>query len=383
MIALPYSVRVPGTPPLNIAIMSWRDQRHPEAGGAEVFLDRISEELVRRGHSVTIFTARYAGSLPEEVLSDGRRVVRGGGRLGVYPRAGLRLASQRRRFDAVVDVQNGVPFWTPLLTSSVVVCVVHHIHREQWTKVFRPSTARIGWALESRVAPAVYRGCAYLAVSESTARDLRSTGVPSENIRVAFSGLDPQPYLRRYDPTAPPRLLVLGRLVPHKRVELALDTLKRLLTEFPGLSMDVAGQGYHLEALLRYAEQIGVGSQVRFAGHVSDLEKLELLSRATVHLMPSLKEGWGLTVVEAAAQGTPTVAFRSAGGTAESVVDGHTGLLADSRDDFAELTARILREPALRACLSDNARQRALQFSWSATTDALEDLLTQRSQPAG
>ena len=361
--------------PLKIAILSWRDQRHPEAGGAEVFLDRVSAELARRGHAVTIFTARYAGSLPEEVLHDGRRVVRSGGRMSVYPAVAARYLNRRGQFDAVVDVQNGVPFWSPLFTHAVVVCVVHHVHREQWREVFPRRTAALGWALESKVAPRVYRRSNYLVVSRSTADDLVEVGVPRERIQVAFSGLDPQPVLDAYDPSAPPRLLVLGRLVPHKRVELALRALRELRAEFPDLTLDLAGQGYHEEALMEQAQALGVLDSVRFAGRVSELEKFQLFSRATVHLLPSLKEGWGLTVIEAANQGTPTVAFRSAGGTTESVLDGQTGLLADTEDQFVEMTGRIIRDPDLRQGLSLRAKEHALQFTWSATADSLEELV--------
>lgn len=372
---LPYSVPVTPDAPLRIAVLSWRDQRHPEAGGAEVFLDRVTADLTRRGHSVTIFTARYAGSLPDEILHDGRRIIRGGGRLTVYPRAAMALMRRRRAFDAVIDVQNGVPFWSPAYSRAPIVCIVHHVHHEQWAEVFAPTTAAIGWTLESRVAPAVYRGCQFLVVSRSTAGDLEEIGVPAGRIHVAYSGLDPQPDIRQYDPLGPPRLLVLGRLVPHKRVELALRALSVMRSQFPDLSLDIAGQGYHEEQLIRFADELGVRQHVRFAGRVSELEKLQLYSRATVHLLPSLKEGWGLTVVEAAYQGTPTVAFRSAGGTAESIVDGQTGLLADSEEEFIAMASRIVGDADLRSSLSSRAREHARAFTWAATTDAVEGLL--------
>ena len=371
-----YSVAVPAADkPLRIAFLTWRDQRHPEAGGAEVFLERVSGELRARGHEVTILTARYEGSLPTEVLHDGRRMVRVGGRYTVYPRVAAELVRRRRQFDAIVDIQNGVPFWSPLYSGKRVVCVVHHVHREQWEAVFPPTSARIGWTLESRVGPAVYRRCEFLAVSESTATDLAAVGVPPERIHVAYSGLDRYPDLGGYDPGAPPRLVAVGRLVPHKRLELAIDALATLRPRHPGLTLDIAGSGYHEEDLVRHAQARGVADSVRFAGRVSEEEKNLLLSRATAHLVPSLKEGWGLTIIEAAAQGTPSVAFRSAGGTRESIVDGRTGFLADSPDEFLDLTARLLREPELRAQLSKNASDHSLRFDWAATAGSLLELL--------
>ena len=129
-----------------------------------------------------------------------------------------------------------------------------------------------------------------------------------------------------------PRIIVLGRLVPQKRVELALDAVAALREQVPGLHLDVVGSGWWEPQLREHVAALGLEDDVTFHGHVSETEKHRLLARAWVHAMPSLKEGWGLVVVEAGVHGTPTVAFRSAGGPADSIVDGETGLLVDDAD---------------------------------------------------
>ena len=144
---------------LRIAFASWRDTGHPEAGGAEVFLEQVSTELAALGHEVTACAARYPGSRADETRR-GVRVVRRGGRFGVYPRVLSWLFQHRGEFDVVVDVQNGLPFWTPVL-GLPVVNVTHHVHREQWPEVFGPVRARLGWRLESGLAPRVYRHSEY------------------------------------------------------------------------------------------------------------------------------------------------------------------------------------------------------------------------------
>jgi glycosyltransferase involved in cell wall biosynthesis len=261
-----------------------------------------------------------------------------------------------------------------------VVSLVHHVHREQWPEVFGPARARLGWWLESAAAPVTYRSSDYIAVSRATRDELVQLGVAPERIDIVFSGLDAPTSSVSYDPAGPPRMVVLGRLVPHKRVELALDALARLQGAWPDLTLTVVGQGYWMPELVEHAARLGVEKKVRFAGFVSDVEKADLLAAARVNLLPSLKEGWGLAIVEAAALGTPSVAMRSAGGTAESIIEGETGLLADGEGDFIAQVAAILGDEELRARLSHGARRHVAQFDWDRTGD---DVLRVLSRAAG
>jgi len=354
---------------LRVLLLNWRDSGHPEGGGAESFCERVASGLAGLGHDVTIRCARYPGSAADEVI-DGVGYVRRGGRFTVYPRAALALW-RRPNFDIVLDVQNGMPFWTPLFTRAVVVNVTHHLHREQWNAVFGPVLGLIGWWLESRLAPRVYRRCRYLTVSEASRADLVAVGVEADRIGVVYNGLD-APVLPADSagwPRSPrPSIVVLGRLVPHKRVELAIDAL----AELPGASLTVVGQGYWESTLQAYVRRLGLTDRVRFAGCVDDVTKHRLLAEAWVHALPSVKEGWSLAVVESAAHGTPTVAFRTAGGPTESVRDGETGLLVDDVPAFAGALRRLLTDAALRDAMGRAARAHAAQFSWPVTAAAVE-----------
>jgi glycosyltransferase involved in cell wall biosynthesis len=268
-----------------------------------------------------------------------------------------------------------MPFWTPLFTRRPVVNVTHHLHREQWQVVFGRTAGRLGWWLESRVAPRVYRRCRYLTVSGATREDLVRLGVSPERVGVVYSGIDAPVLPVDADawPRSPePSLVVLGRMVPHKRVELALAALAELRHDLPTASLTVIGHGYHEPALRAEAERLGVAGAVDFRGWVDDLTKHRLLARAWVHVMPSVKEGWGLAVIESAAHGTPTVAFRSAGGTGESVLDGETGLLVDDETGFAVAVRRLLTDAELREHLGHGARMHATKYSWAAAVDQFE-----------
>ncbi|MCU0266331.1 MAG: glycosyltransferase family 4 protein [Actinomycetia bacterium] len=364
---------------MHVLILTWRDSGHPEAGGSETFVERVSEGLIALGHDVTVFTAGYPGASAREVR-DQRVFLRRGRRYSVYGRAALHLAG-RRRYDVVLDIQNGVPFWTPLWTRTPVVNVVHHVHREQWPEVFGPLRSRFGWWLESDVAPRVYAGRPYVTVSEASRDELAALGVAPERVEVVYSGNDlPRLPADWAVPRTPhPSLVVLGRLVPHKRVELALEAVHRLSDRFPDLRLTVVGQGYWEPELKQTAHRLGVADRVDFVGFVEEDVKHRLLASSWLHLLPSVKEGWGLVVVEAGFHGTPTVAFRSAGGTTESVVHGVTGLLADDDDGFVHSVERLLDEHGIRAGFGAAARSHARRFSWEATTRGVERALLKAS----
>jgi glycosyltransferase involved in cell wall biosynthesis len=361
---------------VRILVFTWRDAGHPEAGGSETFVERVSAGLVAMGHDVTIFTAGYPGA-PVTQDRDGRLYLRRGGRYSVYARAAAYLVRHGRSYDAIVDIQNGVPFWAPLWTRTRVVNVVHHVHREQWPEVFGPVRARLGWWLESSAAPKVYRGCHYVTVSEATRAELSQMGVSPARVHVVYSGNDlPDPAVTIGVPrTVDPSMVVLGRLVPHKRVELAIDAVARLRADHPGLRLTVVGQGYWEDALRRHARDVGVAEAVEFTGFVDEDAKHRLLARSWVALLPSLKEGWGLAVLEAGVHGTPTVAFRSAGGTVESVLEDETGLLADGDEEFVQLVGRLLDEEDLRRTLGKSAADHARMFSWDRTAREVADVL--------
>jgi glycosyltransferase involved in cell wall biosynthesis len=363
-----------GFRPLRVLFLSWRDHGHPEAGGAEAFLDNVSRHLAEQGHEVTVLTARYAGSARAEVI-DGRRFLRRGGRFSVYPWGLLRLLRTRRQVDVVVDVQNGIPFWSPLVTRRPVLNLVHHVHREQWPEVFGPVRARFGWWLESRVAPRVYARSAYLAVSAATRDELAGLGVDPSRTTICYSGRDVPPAGADAVTSEEPSLVVLGRLVPHKRVELALDAMVTLRRRHPGLELHVVGHGYWHDELVAYADRLGVQDAVTFHGFVDERSKNAILAGAWVNLLPSLKEGWGLAIIEAGAHGVPSVAFREASGTTESVVDGTTGYLVEDADDFLAAIDRLLSDPIQRKELGEAARDFAEGFSWGATGTEVETVL--------
>jgi glycosyltransferase involved in cell wall biosynthesis len=361
-----------------VLMVSWRDTQNPEAGGSERYIERVACGLVARGYRVTILSRRFPGAARREVV-DGVRFVRRGNRYTVYLWALLTLLVSRQ--DLVVDVQNGLPFFSRLAARCPVVLLVHHLHRQQWCTWFGPVLGRVGWWVESRVAPLVYRRCRYVTVSEHTRAELTELGVAAERIAVIPNGFDPVPPVASTR-SADPLLVAVSRLVPHKRLEHAVEAVARLRERHPGLRLSIVGRGPSLDALRRLADERGVGDRVLLHGWVGEREKHELLARSWVHLCPSLKEGWGISVMEAAAHGVPSVAYRSAGGVCESVRHGTTGLLAgagadgvDSLDEFVAHVDRLLSDARLREGMGAAGRAYARAFDWEHSVGTFDEIV--------
>lgn len=357
-----------------VLLLCWRDTGHPQGGGSELYLERVGAELAAAGCEVVYVTAAYPGA-PRVESRDGMTFLRAGGRLTVYPRAIAALIAGRIgagplagfRPDVVVDTQNGVPFGARLVARRVVV-LVHHCHRAQWPVAGR-ALGRIGWFVESRLSPWLHRRSQYLTVSLPSAEDLADLGIDGSRVAVVRAGVDPAP-APAVEPR-PGRLVVLSRLVPHKRIEDALAVVAAL----PGTTLDVVGGGWWAPKLRRRARELGIADRVVFHGHVDDERKHDLLAGALVHLMPSTTEGWGIAVIEAAQHGVPTVGYRASRGLTDSVVDGVTGTLVGDRDGLVAAVADLLADDAMRIAMGRKARRRAAEFSWGSTARRVGEVL--------
>lgn len=361
---------------MRIVVLNWRDTANPEGGGSEVYVEQLARRWAARGHRVTLVCAAHPGA-PALEEHAGVRIVRVGSKLTVYSRARTLLRrGALGPVDVVVDTQNGIPFFATWATRTPTVVLVHHVHREQWPVVYDPVRARIGWFVESVVAPRAFRRCRYVAVSQATRAELVEHGVPADAISVVHNGVDPLPDTG-VAPDSSPRILVLGRLVPHKRVEHVIVAAAALRDRHPGLTVAIVGDGWWAEELRQAARAHGVEDLVEFTGHVDDDEKARQVARAWVLALPSLKEGWGLVVMEAASLGVPSVAYAEAGGVAESIVDGQTGILVhEGPDNFVEALDTLLSDPQQRARMGQRARERSREFSWDAAAAAFESVLS-------
>ncbi len=362
-----------------VVVANWRDLDHPLAGGSERYAWELARGLVGAGARVDFLTARQPGQ-PRSETRDGVRVVRRGGQLSYYLLAALWLLLRRRSVDVVVDLEAGIPLFSPVLVSrrrTGLVLVVHHVHLDQFGTYFPAPLAWLGRFLEGTVMPRVYRGVTTVAVSDSTRRAMVERLGWHGPITLLRNGNVPPRAAGDVSPAdTVDRLVVLGRLSPHKRVDLVVRAVAALQPTRPALHLDVIGKGpdrNRLEALVR---DLDVGKHVTFHGYVSEDAKADLLSRARLHVCASDVEGWGQVVIEAAAYGVPTVA-RDVPGLRDSVRHETTGwLLPEPVTDLAAVQARLLvgietalqelEDPERRDEISSACRGWAAQFDWES-----------------
>ena len=365
-----------------VLVLNWRDTGHPQGGGSEVFVREVATHLRRSGTPVTVFCADHPGA-PRDEVRDGVRFIRRGSWRTVYVWAAIyHLLGRFGPHDVVVDVQNAIPFFAPLYSGRPVLVLVHHVHREQWGMLFGRRTARMGWWIESRLAPFVYRRASYVTVSEASRAALGGLGVAPERITVVYNGAPGAAVgLQAGKEEEPvPTVVYLGRLVPHKRVDFLINAAGELRQEFPDLRVRIVGQGAWEDRLRAACDEAGTQDLVSFEGYVDEAAKRRILAGAWVMALPSVMEGWGLAVMEAAAEGTPSVAFR-VGGLTESIQDGRTGLLVDDYEGFVLALREMLRSRPLRSALGASARERARGFGWSATAMGFAAALEEARRP--
>ncbi len=360
----------------HVVFFNWRDIANPEGGGSERYIETMARGLVAHGARVTIFCAAH-DEAPSDQVVDGVRYVRRGNHLDVYLHGVWNLLLRRfGKVDLVVDVQNGLPFFTRVATRRPVVVLVHHVHREQWPVVFPGLLGKVGWWIERRLAPVLYRTSQYIAVSRATRAELSTLGVDKSRIAIVHNGTAPPPAVAaERSPT--PALVVVGRLVPHKQVEHAVDAVVALRQEHPQVQLTIVGSGWWEDDLRKYVAEAGAGDLVTFEGHVSEERKHEILARSWLMLLPSLKEGWGLVIGEAGAHRVPTVAYSSAGGTRESVLQERSGLLVGDQVEFTGAVRELLRDTDRRKRLGDGAHDMSRGFAWESSQSSFVRVLTE------
>ncbi len=363
-----------------VAVVNWRDLGHSLAGGSERYAWEFALALHGAGASVDFVTARDRGQSAREVV-DGITVRRRGGPFTFYAWAAWYYLTHRHRLDAVVDAECGIPSFAPVFVRcrTAVVLVVHHVHLAQFATYFPGPLARLGQFIEGTVMPRVYRRTRTVAVSESTRREMREQLGWRRPVDILANGSTlPDDEDCAVQDKVPGSMVVLGRLVPHKRVDLVVRAFAQVATDRPEPRLDVVGKGPEQEALTDLVDRLGVGDRVSIHGWLAEEAKAALLRRASLHVCASDVEGWGQVVIEASGFGIPTIA-RDVPGLRDSIRHEETGWLVPESDSESptsldevehrlglELRAALARldEPEVRMQTFKHCREWASEFSW-------------------
>jgi len=351
-----------------IHTFAWRDLDDPDAGGSEVHADEFMRRWAERGLDVTHRTSAGVG-IPAEATRNGYRVIRKGSRYSVFPRTiASELAGRMGRSDALVEIWNGVPWFSPVWYRRPQVVMLHHVHGPMWDQIFPRPFSWAGRALEAKLAPPFYRRALTVTPSEATREELLQLGFRPERVIAVNNGVDPKfspaarPDAAR---TAHPSLIAVGRLAPVKRFELVIDAAVEARRTIPGLTLTIVGEGPLRAELQHRIDTAGAGDWITLAGHVTHDDLVATYRSAWLVVSGSLAEGWGLSLTEGAACGTPCVAT-DIRGHHSSVRDGSSGVLA-APEHLGGTIARVLADADRLAALRAGAVAWAGELTWDAS----------------
>lgn len=363
---------------LQILAINWQDITSPRAGGAEIHFQEIFKRIVQKGNDVTLLCSHYPGAKKYDEI-DGIKIIRTGSFLLFSFSAfwEVRKILKERKWDLVVEDINKLPFYSFCWHNLPLLVVVHHFFDKAIFREVNPLFGAYVY-LSERSIPIFYRRKSFLAVSQSTKEELLRRGIPGEKIKVIYCGIDHQLYRvnldLKKDPV--PTILYLGRLKKYKSTDLLLKALPLIMKKVSDVRLVIVGEGDYKSELQNLTRNLGLENRVIFTGFVDEKTKVEWFHRAWVSVYPSIKEGWGLTNIEANACGTPAIAS-NVPGLRESVLPGKTGFLFEygNIQDLADKIIRIIIDKELIDRLSQEGIFWASNFSWDKVTEEVEKLL--------
>jgi glycosyltransferase involved in cell wall biosynthesis len=347
-----------------VHVLGWRDLDDPDAGGSERHAHEFMRRWAQRGIDVTHRTSRAVGR-PEVAERNGYRVIRRGSRYSVFPRTMVsELTHRMGESDALVEIWNGVPWMSPIWYRRPRITVMHHVHGPMWNQIFPAPLAAAGRVMESRLAPPFYRTGMTVAPSDATRDELLTLGFRPDRVVAVPNGVD-EKFSPGGSPTPRPSVLAVARLAPVKRLDLVIRAAIEAKQRVPDLTVTIVGEGPSRGELEAAVERADAASWITLPGRYRDQQLVDIYRASWLVVSGSIAEGWGLSLTEAAACGTPCVAT-DIGGHRSSVVDGRTGLLV-APQHLGSTIADLLDDHRRRQQLGAAAVQRARTLMWESS----------------
>ncbi len=356
---------------MDILILNWKDIKNPDVGGAEVILYELSKRLVRDGHTVTWFSRTYNGGKKDETI-DGIRIIRRGNRFTVYWEAFQYYRSLTKKPDKVIDCVNTICWQTPLyVPREKRIAYVNQLAKEVLFYELPPVISHIAYLLEP-LEYLTYKTTRFVCYSESVKKDIASFGIPLSHISTFPIGIDHD----RYKPgkkSKTPLFVFVARLTAMKRPDMCVAAMRIVVKSVPDAKLAIVGYGPMEQRLQEMINEYGLQKNVFlvnkdhlfFDKHPKD-QKVKLMQEAWALLLPSVKEGWGMVVTEAAACGTPSI-VTDVTGLRDSVTHGITGIVVSSTVDKRVLAITLqlfINDSKMRSELSRNTLLKVKKLTW-------------------
>jgi len=353
---------------MNITIYSWRDIKHPLAGGAEQSLHEHAKYWISQGAHVSWFALSFAQAQGEETV-DKINIIRRGSHFTVHLHAfRAYLKNELPYADIVIDSFHFLPYFIPLYRRNVsIVALLNEVAGPVWFQNILFPVSLIGYILEPFFF-LFYKKSNFIVGSNSAQDDLKKVGIQSSCIHVINHGVTITHTFKDEKKDQKPTILFLSRLTKDKGIEDSLVAFSIIAQSNPDAQFWVGGktESKEYEAILHLkAKELGIDQKTTFFGYVTDKEKFRLFAQSWVLVHASTKEGWGLNIIEANSQATPAVGYKVSG-LIDSIQDGKTGILTEKNTPagLAKSLEKVLSDKALRTELSENALKWSKQFSW-------------------
>lgn len=364
---------------MKILMLNWRDLKNPKGGGAEVLTEGILAELAKKGHEIVLFTASFPNARKEEIVN-GYKIIRRGHFYSIHILAFWYWITRfnKENFDVVIDQIHGIPFFTPLyISKSKRFAFIHEVAKDIWFEMFPFPLSYIGYAIEY-LSLQFYRNTRFITVSDSTKGDLIKTGIPQENISITPEGIIIPPEMI-VPKNSNPTILFVGRLAPMKRVEQFLKTAAIIKKKISNLETWIVGGGEegYVNTLKTISQDLGVNAT--FYGRPEDKMKYELMGKAHILSSASIREGYGLVILEAGTMSTPSVTY-NVHGFRDVILDGNTGILSkeNTPESLAESILELLRDKEKYEEISKRVREYSREFTFENAGNGFEKIISEK-----
>ena len=353
---------------MNVLWLSWKDNKHPLAGGAEVVSTELRERLVKDGHNVRLLTSKPEG-LKSYETTNGVGIVRNGGKYSVYYESKKYFKKNMQKWpDLIIDEMNTLPFFGYQYSSKPTLLLTYQLARKVWFYQMMFPLSAIGYFLETIYLRFISKKYLLtLTESNSTKIDLIKHGFNTEDIRVFRVGMDIEPINHLHTNRPKNKILFLGSVRPMKRTLHAVKAFEIARDNNTDIRLDIVGDysGPYGTRVYNHVQSSRHKEAIKFHGKVSLKEKQSILKSSSIILITSIKEGWGLIATEAAAYGVPAVAY-NVDGLRDSIIDNETGLLAPSGDIKALSSAicNILNDREKLERMGRNALENSKQYTF-------------------
>jgi glycosyltransferase involved in cell wall biosynthesis len=359
---------------MKLLLINWQDWLNPLSGGAEVHLHEIFKRIAAN-HEITLFCSKHEGALDEEVV-DNIKIIRRGQRNTfnfLVPKFYNKLF-KNQDFDIVIDDINKIPFYTPLFVKKPLLAISHHFFGNS---IFRESGYIAGsYVYFSEIlVNLIYKNTPFAVVSQSTLNEFIERGFDKKNFSIVPNAITQEEFPMQISVKyAEPSVAYFGRLKKYKSVDHLFYAFSKVLEKISNAKLHIIGRGDFKDHLVRIATQMNIIDNIKFWGFVSEKQKVEILSKVHCVANTSMKEGWGITNIEANACGTPVISANSPG-LRDSVKNGVSGLLYEYADidELSEVIYMLLTEKELHDKLSKGSIEWAKSFSWDYSAELMLD----------